>query len=308
MELKHLQALMGIADSGSFSAAAEALGTVQSNVSAHVARLERELEVTLVDRSAGRLTEEGQVVVARARRVMAELDAMVSDVVSMRHQVRGRVRLGIIGTTGRWLVPQLFVRLRRRHPEVTLVVTDGTNTTLEPQLLTGQLDLAVVTMPIPSDEISVSPLFDEDLVLVVPATHPLAGAPQPLPMSALGELELVLPSPGTALRGEIDAAAGYAGVTLHPLMELDGLRMIASLTFDGHGPSVLPATAVPAHLRSQFALLRIEDLPRRRVGVALRVRGLPSAAARALIDLLYAVIQDADAVPEGLHPAVPSRR
>ena len=87
MELKHLQALVGIADTGSFSAAADAVGTVQSNVSAHVARLERELDVTLVDRSSGRLTEEGEVVVARARRMLAELDALVSDVA--RHAPRG---------------------------------------------------------------------------------------------------------------------------------------------------------------------------------------------------------------------------
>src|SRR6202042_1979737 len=78
MELKHLQALLGIADTGSFSAAATSIGTVQSNVSAHVARLERELDVQLVDRASGGLTEEGEVVVARARQVMNELDAMVS--------------------------------------------------------------------------------------------------------------------------------------------------------------------------------------------------------------------------------------
>jgi len=308
VDIKHLQALIGIADTGSFSAAAESLGTVQSNVSAHIARLERELEVTLVDRSGGRLTEEGEVVVARARRIASELDAMVSDIVSMRHQVRGRVRLGMIGTTGRWLVPQLFARLRQRFPEVVLTVTDGTNTTLEPQLLNGQLDLAVVTMPVPSDELSASPLFDEDLVLVVAHDHPLVHAARPLPMAALGEIELLLPSPGTALRDEIDAAAGYAGVVLRPLMELDGLRMIASLTFDGHGPSVLPATAVPTRLRDQFDLLRIDGLGRRRVGVALRVRGLPSAAVRAIIDLLYAVVQDEIGVPEGLHPALPAKR
>ncbi len=78
MELKHLQALLGIADTGSFSAAAATIGTVQSNVSAHVARLERELDVQLVDRASGRLTEEGEVVVARARQVMNELEAMVA--------------------------------------------------------------------------------------------------------------------------------------------------------------------------------------------------------------------------------------
>ena len=70
MELRHLQALVGVAETGSFSAAAETLGTVQSNISAHVARLERELGLTLVDRAAGRLTPEGEVVVARAYRVL----------------------------------------------------------------------------------------------------------------------------------------------------------------------------------------------------------------------------------------------
>ena len=308
MDLKHLQALMGVADAGSFSGAAERLGTVQSNVSSHVARLERELGGALVDRSAGRLTEEGEVVVARARRIMAELDAMVSDVFAMRREIRGTVRVGMIGTTSRWLVPLLFAKLHERHPDVRLAVADGTSTTLEPRLLSGQLDLAVVTMPVQGDELSVSPLFEEDLVLVVPCDHPLAARPEgALPLSVLGELELLLPMPGTALREEIDAAVQPDRVTLRPAMELDGLRLIASLTFDGHGPAILPATAVPAHLRGRFRLLALEGFPRRRVGIALRSRGLPAAPTRALIDLLYAIVQDDAERPEGLYPALGAR-
>jgi DNA-binding transcriptional LysR family regulator len=311
LDIKHLQALVGIADTGSFSAAAEAIGTVQSNVSAHVARLERELDVVLVDRASGRLTEEGEVVVARARRMMSELEAMVSDVGAMSHDVSGTVRVGMIGTTGRWLVPQLFARLRERHPRVRMTVADGTSTTLEPRLVSGQLDLAVVTMPVPGDELSASPLFEEDLVLVVSVDHPLAagGAPAaPLPLSTLGEIELLLPLPGTALRDEIDAAVRPSGVTLRPSMELDGLRMIASLTFDGHGPAILPASAIPGHLRERFRLLPLEGFPRRRVGVALRSRGLPSAPTRALIDLLYVVVQHPEPLPDGLHPSSAARR
>ncbi len=311
MDLKHLQALVGIADTGSFSAAADALGTVQSNISAHVARLERELEVGLVDRSSGRLTEEGEVVVGRARRMMAELDAMVADVVAMRHDVRGTVRLGMIGTAGRWLAPRLFAQLRDRHPEVRLTVTDGTNTTLEPQLVSGQLDLAVVTVPVQSEELSTTPLFDEDLSLVAAADHPLVCAPGPLALDALAGLRLILPAPGTALREELDAAAAARGVTLRPLMELDGLRMIASLTFDGYGPSILPATAVSSHLRGDFALVPIDGLPRRRVGVAQRIRGHPSAPARVLIDILVATVQGGAGVPPGLYlpsPDTPTRR
>jgi DNA-binding transcriptional LysR family regulator len=303
VDLRHLQAVVGIADTGSFSAAAEALGTVQSNVSAHVARLERELEVVLVDRPSGRLTEEGEVVVARARRMMEEMDAMVADVVAMRHEVRGNVRLGIVGTAGRWLVPRLFARLRERYPQVRLTVTDGTNTTLEPQLVSGHLDLAAVTMPVLSEELTATLLFEEDLVLVTATTDELAGAGGSLPLDALADVPLLLPAPGTALRAEIDAAAARRSITLRPSMELDGLRMIASLTFDGHGPSILPATAVPAHLRHDFALVRIEGLPRRRVGIALRGRGQPSAPARAIIEMLHASVQGPGGIPDGLYPS-----
>jgi len=301
MELKHLQALLGIADTGSFSAAAASIGTVQSNVSAHVARLESELDVQLVDRASGRLTEEGEVVVERARRVTNELEALVADVTALRAEVVGTVRLGMIGTTGRWLVPQLFDQLRARHPHIHLNVTDGSSMPLEQEVASGQLDLAVVTFPLSGDEIMAAQLFDEDLVLVLPPGHPL-GDEASVPLEQLAELELLLPAPGTALRNEIDIAAGPARVTLTPAMELDGVRLIASLAFDGYGPAILPATAVPGHLRGRFPVLQVDGLPRRRVGVAQRRRGLPSAPVRAVIDVLGVVVNDVLSMPEGIHP------
>jgi DNA-binding transcriptional LysR family regulator len=301
MELKHLQALLGIADTGSFSAAAASIGTVQSNVSAHVAKLERELEVQLVDRASGKLTEEGLVVIDRARRVMNELEALVADVTALRAEVVGTVRLGMIGTTGRWLVPQLFDLLRIRHPHIHLNVADGASVPLEQQLASGQLDLAVVTFPLSGDEIMAAQLFDEDLVVVLPRQHPLA-AESSLTLERLSELDLLLPAPGTALRAEIDRVTVPARVELHPAMELDGVRLIASLAFDGYGPAILPATAVPGHQRERFAVLPVDGLPRRRVGVAQRRRGLPSAPARAVIDVLGVVVNDALSMPEGIHP------
>jgi DNA-binding transcriptional LysR family regulator len=301
MELKHLQALLGIADTGSFSAAAASIGTVQSNVSAHVARLERELDVQLVDRASGRPTEEGLVVIERARRVMNELEAMVADVTAMREEVVGTVRLGMIGTTGRWLIPQLFDLLRIRHPHIHLNVAEGSSVQLEQQLASGELDLAVVTFPLSGDEIMAAQLFDEDLVAVLPAGHPLARAGS-VPLERLSELDLLLPAPGTALRAEIDSATIPARIVLQPAMELDGVRLIASLAFDGYGPAILPATAVPGHLRERFSVLRVDGLPRRRVGVAQRRRSLPSAPARAVIDVLGVVVHDTLSMPDGIHP------
>jgi molybdate transport repressor ModE-like protein len=302
MELKHLQALVAIADTGSFSVAAKTIGTVQSNVSAHIARLERELDVQLVDRASGRLTDEGDVVVERARRVMNELDSLVADVTALRQEVVGTVRLGMIGTTGRWLVPQLFDLLRLHHPHIHLNVAEGSSIQLELQLASGQLDLAVVTFPLTGDEIMVAELFKEDLMLVVPRDHPL-GKETSLPLSRLADMELLLPAPGTALRAEIDSAAGPARVLLRPAMEIDGVRTIASLVFDGYGPAILPATAVPGHLRGSFVGIPVEGLPRRHVGVAQRRRGLPSAPVRAVIDVLGLVVHDPLSMPEGIHPS-----
>ncbi|HVN50261.1 MAG TPA: LysR family transcriptional regulator, partial [Acidimicrobiales bacterium] len=126
MDLRQLAALVAVAEAGSFSAAARRLHTVQSNVSTHVARLERELDVVLVDRASGELTEAGSAVVTRARQIQAELDALEGDMASLHDEVSGHVRLGVIGTTARWVVPPLLVAMTERHPRVHLVVVDAT--------------------------------------------------------------------------------------------------------------------------------------------------------------------------------------
>jgi len=301
MDLRRLSALVAVADHGTFSAAADALHTVQSNVSAHVARLERELGVTLVDRSTGQPTDEGRAVVVRARRIAAELEALRSDVAAFRDEVSGAVRLGVIGTTGRWLAPRLLSALAERQPGITLSLHEGTSGGLEPQLVGGRLDLAVVNLPVPAHDLVAEPLFDEDLVLVVRADDPLA-ARAPLELADLADVPLLLPITGTAFRDELDLAAWQAGVTLRPRAELDGIRLIASLTFEGNGPAVLPATAVPGFLRQGFRSVPVCGLPQRRVGVAMRRRGLPSAPARAVLELLRDVTTSGAAEQPGVHP------
>ena len=305
MDLKQLEALVAIDEHGSFSAAAGALGTVQSNVSGRIARLEAELDTVLIDRASGKLTDDGTTVVARARRVLAELGSLVDDVLSANSEVAGTVRVGMIGTTGRWLIPQVFAELRRRHPRIVLRVTEGTTTTLEPQLLLGQLDLAVLTLPVQASELAVAPLFDEDLVLVGPNDHPLAQADEAMPgdLSVLNGLDMLLPLPGTALRDELDEVLLPLGIEPSSSIEVDGLRTLASLVFDGYGPGILPATAVPAHLRDRFSLLPLDGLPRRRVGIVSRRHGLPSAPSKAVRELLVEAAQPGAALPEGIASA-----
>jgi DNA-binding transcriptional LysR family regulator len=287
VEIRQLQALIAIADHGSFSAAATALHTVQSNVSSHIARLERELGAQLVDRHSGQLTEEGTAVLERARRVSSEIEAVVADVAALRDEIAGTARIGMIGTTARWLAPPLLDRMAAVHPKVRLVIGDGTSATLEPLLVAGSIDAAVVNLPQSSPDLIEHPLFDEDLVLVVPPTHPLADRDQ-VTMADLDGLSLLLPAPGTNFRKEIDTASAQAGVTLAPRAELDGVRLIASLTLRGYGPAILPATGATEN--GGFRQITVAGLPRRTVGLVLRRRGRPSAPARAMLEVLETVV------------------
>jgi DNA-binding transcriptional LysR family regulator len=302
MDLRQLAALTAVAEAGTFSAAADLLHTVQSNVSTHVARLERELGTTLVDRAAGRLTEEGEAVVARARRVQAELEALVADVASLRSEVAGNVRMGVIGTTGRWFMPHLLGAMADSYPGVRITALEGNTTSLLPQLVAGSLDLAVINLPAPDPEVTVEPLFEEDLILVAPEGHPFADvAVDALGVGDLAAHELLLTPPGTSIRTELDKAAERAGVTLRAQAELDGLRLIASLVFEGFGAAVLPSSAVPTWLTGAWRRVPIEGLGRRQVGLARRRRGLPSAPARALAAVIVTVAAERAGTLPGIH-------
>lgn len=289
MDLKQLTALLAVAEHGSFSAAARAIHTVQSNVSTHVARLEKELGATLVDRSSGGLTEEGEAAVARARRIQAELDALAADVSALRAEVVGHVRLGVIGSIGRWLVPDLLEEMRTRHPQVGLVVVDATTTSLLPQLIDGSLDLAVVNLPVADPAIGVEVLFEEERILVAPIGHALASYDE-VTLADLEPHELVLEPRGTAFRDELDQAASAAGVQLRSRAEVDGMTLVASLAFRGFGPAILPTTATLEMPPGEWVTIPVTDLRHREVGIARRRAGRLAAPARALRDVIVELV------------------
>jgi len=300
MDLRQLAALVAIADHGSFSAAAKALYTVQSNVSAHIARLERELGARLVDRATGRLTDEGEVVVLRARRAQAELDALLADLASRGDQVSGEVRLGVIGTTARWLAPRFLTALRDRHPLVRPVLVEATTTSLIPQIVASQLDLAVVNLPVDDPDVATDPLFGEEMIVLASSKHPLAQHTS-VSFRELAAYSLVLPAPGTALREELDGHARQMGVTLVPLAEVDGMRLLTSLALEGIGAAIVPATSVPGWIKGDFSRIAVPDLPRRLVGVARRRRSPLSAPARAVRDVLAATVRTRGPRQPGVH-------
>lgn len=300
MDVRQLSALVAIADHGTFSAAARALFTVQSNVSGHIAKLEKELGVTLVDRAHGGLTDEGARVVERARRILHEMDDIAADIASRDAEVAGDARIGVIGTTARWLMPQLLAAVDRHHPLVHTIVHEGATSTLIPAVLSGQLNAAIVHLPVDDPELLIEPLFAEDLLLLAHVRHPLADH-ETLTLSELAEVPLLLPPKGAALRRVLDRAAASVGATLRAQAEIDGVRLLASLAFDGYGAAIVPATAVPRWLTGDFRRVRVPELPRRVVAFARRRRPAPSAATQAVEAVLREVIADRASLQPGVH-------
>ena len=308
MDLRQLDAFVAVIEHGSFSAAARALHTVQSNVSTHVRRLEEELGVTLVDRRRGGPTDEGAAVLERARRVGHELAAIEADVSSLGAQVTGTVRLGVIGTTGRWLAPQLFDRVDGAHPGVRVVMVEATTTSLVPQIEDNRLDLAIVNLPVSSRGVTAEELFDEDRVLAAPRDHPLAHRSE-VDLAELAEHPLLLEPEGTGFRDALDARLAESGLELRARAEVDGMRLLTSLVLSGFGAAVLPASAVTADRDrsdaddggTSWVIRSIAGLPRRRVGLVRPRRGELSRPAAVVRDLVVELATEAAGQRTGIH-------
>jgi DNA-binding transcriptional LysR family regulator len=291
MDIRQLATLVAVADHKTFSAAAVALHTVQSNVSTHVARLEKELGVTLVDRARSLLTEEGRAVVDRARRIQAEMEALVADVAAVNRQIEGSVRAGIIGTTARWLVPGLIEALAEDYPGIRAVLVDATTTSLLPQVVSGKIELAVVALPVGDPDLTEEVLFEEDLMLIAPLGHPLAGHDR-VTLAELARHDLLLEPPHTSFRDNLDAQAAAAGVTLRARAEVDGMRLLASLAFEGFGVAVLPSSAHSRVSAGGWKRVEIDGVRGRAVGIVAPRRGLPSAPVRAFREVLTRVVAE----------------
>src|SRR5215213_10088769 len=200
MELRHLETLLAIAEEGSFTAAADALATVQSNVSDQVRQLETELGVPLLVRSrrGAQPTEFGLLVLDRARRVERELEALRADIALVQGLDAGYARLGVVGTASRWLVPALVADLRDRAPGVRRRVNEGASERLLGELVDGELAQAIVTEPVNDRRLAVEPLLEEDLIGLVSRDVDLPR--QPVPLAAFAQLPLVLPPEPNPLR------------------------------------------------------------------------------------------------------------
>jgi DNA-binding transcriptional LysR family regulator len=245
VELRQLRYLDAVARRRSFTQAALDLHVAQSALSQQVGRLERELGVELLRRTTRRVevTEVGELVLARARRALAEVDGVRADVDALRGLVRGTLRLGGVPPVGPVHPAALIADFSRVHPGVAVTVRAGVAFTLLGQLRDGALDLVLALVdPDPLDGLDGVRLFEEELVVIAPLDHPLARAKR-VRVARLGGEPLVTYAPGSALRDAL--------LTLVPggriVAEANELETVRELTARGLGVSLVPHSVVASH-------------------------------------------------------------
>ncbi|MEU3554693.1 LysR family transcriptional regulator [Streptomyces fragilis] len=252
MELRQLRHFLALAEECHFGRAAARLHVAQPALSQLVKQLERELGVSLFNRSTRHveLTEAGHHLVGHARALVAEEERALAHMRELATGHAGRVSVGFIGTATYDVLPRVARTVRARLPRITLELRGET---LTPQLVeglrSGAFDLAVLRGAVDAEDISTLPLRSEPLVAVLPAHHRLAGR-RSVPLADLAEEPFVIhPSQHrSSMYDLVLAACRRAGFEPAQVLEVGETATLVVLVAAGHGVALVPASVQSLHV------------------------------------------------------------
>ena len=260
MDLKQLEYFVRVAELGSFTRAAVALGVAQPALSRHIRSLEVELRQNLLIRNGrGAMpTEAGSLLLTHGRGVLHQVLLAREALNAGRDALAGRVSVGLPPSLSRLVTVPLIQAFKARMPQAQLSLTEGFSVLMHDGMRVGSLDMAVLYNAAASSEVEVTPLHTEELVLISKKTPRMARIP--VSLLALAALPLILPSRPNAFRMLLDAEMSMLPVKANITLEIDGLNAILSLVKAGFGHAVLPSyTLSNLDDRAQFMLRPIHS-------------------------------------------------
>jgi LysR family hydrogen peroxide-inducible transcriptional activator len=297
---QQLRYLTALADSRHFGRAALMCSVTQSTLSAGILALERQLDASILDRTAGKhvvFTPLGIELAAQARAALAALDAVVETASAARAPMSGPLRLGVIPTIGSFLLPRLMPVLRNAFPQLRLYLREDTTARLVERLEANRLDVLLLALPCDCGTAAASPVARDEFLVALPRQHALASQSR-IPVAALAGERLLLLEDGHCLRdqalavcgllaGDREGQDGFAATSLHTLVQ-----MVAG----GLGVTLLPQLAIAAGV-TQGTDIELRPLAGvgawRTLGLAWRPNAPRAAEYRALVPLLSETCRDA---------------
>ena len=268
--LRQLRTFLAVVEAGSVSTAARLLNFTQPAASQQLRELERTLSVRLLDRAGGKVipTAAGQALLDPARRAQAAAEDAIAATAGHRRGDTGRVRLGTGATACLFLMPPVLAAVKRAMPGLAVTVVIGNTADMLLRLEAGDLDVALVTLPVPANRaLSATRLLSDPLLALLP--HALAPVGAAVTAAQLGAMPLILYEAGGNSRTITDAWFRRAGVTPRPIMEMGSAETIKHLVGAGLGATVLTSLALRSPVPGAVTR-RLRPAASRDLGIVLR--------------------------------------
>ena len=279
MELHQLRYFCAVADTGSFSRAAEQSHVSQPSLSQQILKLEDELGARLFDRlgRSVRLTELGKTFLPRARAVLRELEAARGDVVEQKDSIAGSVTIGAIPTVAPYLFPRVLTTFSKKFPQVQLTVIEEITPILLDRLRASVVDVAILALPIRGHEFESFPLLTEPLFAVLPQKHKLATR-RSISLKDVRKEPFLLLRDGHCFRENAVAACDRARVHPQVIFESGQFSSLLGMVGAGMGISLIPEMAVDKKAGCRYVPISDPQAARTIGAVTLRGRSLTRAS------------------------------
>jgi DNA-binding transcriptional LysR family regulator len=295
INLNHLRVFAAVAEEGNVTRAAARLSVSQPAVSKQLGDLERALDLRLCDRlpRGVRLTEAGRRLRSHAARLLAVEAAAEAEMAALVEGERGRLSVGASTTIGSYLVPELFGRFKRRHPEIDLELHIANTQAIQAALVGGSLDLALTEGFVGAATLEAEVVAHDEMKLIVPADHAFTRRRR-VRVGDLSRVPMIMRERGSGSRDVIEAALSARGVRLEPAMSLGSTEAVKNAVAAGLGVAFVSELTVGQELRSaRLAVVEIDGFSIPRALHLLRLRGRRASAAAAAFEALLRQSGDA---------------
>ncbi|AGY56567.1 LysR family transcriptional regulator [Gloeobacter kilaueensis] len=259
MDSKQLQYFLTLNGCGSFRLAAEQCGVSQPGLSKQIMALESELGGPLFNRTGRRatLTPLGECFLPYARRAHRDLEQAREAIGELLRPDRGEICIAGLHSVNTYLLPSILAVFRERYPDTQLRLTSLGSERITKVLLDRLVDMAVLMGPIHSPELVSTPLYEEELVALLPGRHPLARRAR-VRLQEVAAYPQVVFREGYAMRTALIQHFRAIGVSIEVAVELNTLEAFKEMVRQGVGVAILPLCAVQ-NLNSDLAIARIEE-------------------------------------------------
>jgi DNA-binding transcriptional LysR family regulator len=247
VDLRQLEVIRAIAETGSFTAAGEKLHVSQSAISRQVLLLEEELGEPVFHRVGRRvrITPAGDALLQLSHRVFQDLQDTIAGISDRQESLKGTLRLVGGMTVCLYVFPALLAEIRRHHPALELKISAGSGEECVAQLRAGTADLGLLTLPVDSPDLVSVPVLEEELLLVGDARHPLARRKKITSADLAGQ-PFVLFESGSNTRRVVDEFFVTEHIDPRIVMETENVEILKAMVRTGIGITIAPYLAVAA--------------------------------------------------------------